>query len=181
MLTHLMKLAKQEYYSNLFKKYNNNSAKTWKTINNLVNFKKIPCKGSISSNSFKINGKEYNAYSEDFANLLNNHFSSIGTEMANQIPPSDISYTSYIKTSCVSSMVLREINEDEVAEEINNLKMKSACGLLQISTKFIKMSKNVISLLLAQIFTKCIEQETFPKIFKQSQVIPYQKYLIRKN
>ena len=175
MLTHLMKLAKQEYYSNLFKKYNNNSAKTWKTINDLVNFKKIPCKGSISSNSFKINGKEYNAYLEDFANLLNNHFSSIGTEMANQIPPSDISYTSYIKTSCVSSMVLREINDDEVAEEINNLKMKSACGLLQISTKFIKMSKNVISLLLAQIFTKCIEKETFPKIFKQSQVIPIPK------
>ena len=65
-----------------------------------------------------------------------------------------------------SKLVLREINEDEVAEEINNLKMKSACGLLQISTKFIKMSKNVISLLLAQIFTKCIEQETFPNIFK---------------
>ena len=40
MLTHLMKLAKQEYYSNLFKKYNNNSAKTWKTINDLVNIKK---------------------------------------------------------------------------------------------------------------------------------------------
>ena len=29
MLTHLMKLANQEYYSNLFKKYNNKSAKTW--------------------------------------------------------------------------------------------------------------------------------------------------------
>ena len=69
-------------------------------------------------------------------------------------------------------IVLREINEDEVAEEINNLKTKSACGLLQISSKFIKMSKNVISLLLAQIFTKCIEQEIFPKPFKQSQVIP---------
>ena len=37
------------------------------------------------------------------------------------------------------------------------------------------MSKNVISLLLAQIFTKCIEQEAFPKIFKQSQVIPIPK------
>ena len=37
------------------------------------------------------------------------------------------------------------------------------------------MSKNVISSLLARIFTKCIEQETFPKIFKQSQVIPIPK------
>ena len=54
MLTHLMKLAKQEYYSNLFKKYNNNSAKMWKTINDLVNFKKTPCKGNILSNYFKI-------------------------------------------------------------------------------------------------------------------------------
>ena len=87
MLTHLMKLAKQEYYSNLFKKYNNNSAKTWKTINDLVNFKKIPCKRSISSNSFKINGKEYNAYSEDFANLLNNHFSSIGPKWPTRYHP----------------------------------------------------------------------------------------------
>ena len=72
-------------------------------------------------------------------------------------------------------MVLREISEDEVAEEINNLKTKSAYGLLQISTRFIKMSKNVISLLLAQIFIKCIEQETFPKIFKQSQIIQIPK------
>ena len=32
MLTHLMKLAKQEYYSNLSKKYNNNSAKSEKQL-----------------------------------------------------------------------------------------------------------------------------------------------------
>ena len=43
---------------------------------------------------------------------------------------SDISYSSIIKTSCILSMVLRKIREDEVAEEINNLKTKSACGFL---------------------------------------------------
>ena len=70
---------------------------------------------------------------------------------------------------------LREISEDKVAEDISNLNTKSACGLLQINTRFIKMSKNVISSLLDQIFTKCIEQETFPKIFKQSQIFPIPK------
>ena len=77
--------------------------------------------------------------------------------MANQIPSSNISHSSCVKTSCVSSLVLRNISKDKVDEEINNSKTKSACGLLQINTKFIKINKNVISLLLAQIFTEYIE------------------------
>ena len=57
---------------------------------NLSISRKPPSKDNILSNSFKINDKEYKTYSEEFANLLNNHFSVIGTKMANQIPPSDI-------------------------------------------------------------------------------------------
>ena len=48
-------------------------------------------------------------------------------------------------------------------------------GLDQISPKFVKLSKCVLAPLLARLFNRCIELETFPNNFKVASVIPIPK------
>ena len=58
---------------------------------------------------------------------------------------------------------------------IDKLKPYTAPGLDQISPKFVKLSKCVLAPLLARLFNRCIELETFPNDFKVVSVIPIPK------
>ena len=70
--------------------------------------------------------------------------------------------------------MLEEISED-VSDCVDKLKPHTAPGLDQISPKFVKLSKCVLAPLLARLFNRCIELETFPNDFKIASVIPIPK------
>ena len=95
--------------------------------------------------------------------------------MAAKIPPIHLSYSYTFNRNILNSFMINEINENEVIDSINCLKTKSTHGLHGISSKSIKLSKTVISTILTKLYNKCIENETFPQILKQSQIIPIPK------
>ena len=95
--------------------------------------------------------------------------------MAAKIPPTHLSYLNTFDRNILHSFVINEINENKVIDCINCLKTKSTHGLYGINFKFIKLSKTVISTILTKVYNKCIENETFLKILKQSQIIPIPK------
>ena len=95
--------------------------------------------------------------------------------MAAKIPPTHLSYSYTFDRNILNSFVIYKINENEVIDNINCLKTKSIHGLHGISSKFIKLSKTVISTILTKLYNKCIENETFPKILKQLQIISIPK------
>ena len=76
-----IKTSKASYYSNAFSQSKGNSRKTWQTINKLTprrtnntTVKELKLNGSVISNS---------------SGLFNDHFSTIGPRLANEIPQND--------------------------------------------------------------------------------------------
>ena len=79
-----IKASKASYYFNVFSQSKGNSRKTWQTINDLTfrrtnntTVKELKLNGSIISNS------------SELSNAFNDHFSTIGPRLANEIPPND--------------------------------------------------------------------------------------------
>ena len=69
-----------------------------------------------------------------------------------------------------------EITAQNVCKAIDNIKFHSAPSVDNISPKFIKLAKCVVSPYLATLFNKCIHQEIFPNVdFKLAYVIPNPK------
>ena len=91
--------------------------------------------------------------------------------MTAKIPPTHLSYSYTFDRNILNSFVINDINKNEVIDSINCRRIKSTHGLHGINSKFTKLSKTVISTILTKLYNKCIENETFPKILKQSQII----------
>ena len=79
-----IKTSKASYYSNAFSQSRCNSRKTWQTIKDLTSrrtnnttLRELKLNGSIISNS------------SELSNAFNDHFSAIGSRLANEIPPND--------------------------------------------------------------------------------------------
>ena len=74
-LTHLKKISKRQYYNNLFNEHRDNKTETWKIINNLISKNKKASQQNIPETI--ANGKKkYNTNTEEFANLMNSHFTN---------------------------------------------------------------------------------------------------------
>ena len=79
-----IKTSKESYYANVFSQSKVNSRETWQTINKLTSrrtknttVKELKLNGSITSNS------------RELSNAFNDHFSTIGRLLANEISPND--------------------------------------------------------------------------------------------
>ena len=84
LINNNIKTSKASYYSNAFSQSKGNSRKTWQTINKLTprrtnntKVKELKLNGSVITNS------------SGLFNAFNDHFSTIGPRLANEIPPDD--------------------------------------------------------------------------------------------
>lgn len=76
-----IRIAKKSYYKQSFTESKNDSRRTWQTINELACRKSnTPSIKELIVNSISINK------STDLANAFNEHFSTVGPKLANQIP-----------------------------------------------------------------------------------------------
>ena len=121
------------------------------------------------------NDTEYKTDTIAFSNLLNMHFTNIGSSMAASIPPVDVSFENFKKNSNLSTFVLDDIDDNEMDDCIANLKNKATSGIHKIPIKFIKLARPIITPILTQLLNGCIAQEIFPETLKCSQIIPIPK------
>ena len=75
----------------------------------------------------------------------------------------------------MKSLILQDIFKEEVSDAIASIKSSSTPGIDEITPKFVKIAKGILSPILAKLFTKCIHQETFPSDFKVAYVISIPK------
>ena len=94
--------------------------------------------------------------------------------MSNNLPSSKFSFKIYNK-SCLQSFVLQEITTEDVSKAIDSIKSHSVPGKDEISPKFVKLAKCILSPYLANLFNKCIDQDIFPFDFKVAYAIPIPK------
>ena len=130
--------------------------------------KKIPTE-------MKIKNTVYDTTSQPFSNLLNKHFTKLGPNMANEIPKTNCHFTDFMYANYKGSFVLLDTDFDEVKAIINNLKIDTACGIDEISTRLIKLSSSVITPILVKLFNISFYQEKFPDILKLGQIVPIPK------
>ena len=109
-----------------------------------------------------------------FLECLCEFFTNIGRNMSNKLPFSKFSFKIYNK-SYLQSFVFKEITTKDVSNASDSIKFHSVPGKDEISPKFVKLAKCILSPYLANLLNKCIVQDIFPFDFKIAYVIPIPK------
>ena len=170
-VTRLKIKAKQEYFKELFNKYQNNSKKTWETINTILQRKP---KLNALPDTLLINDHDTHE-KETIAESLNLFFANIGLNMAHSIPIATVPYKRYLKNPIQNSMYMFETATIEITNIINDLKDKKATGPDNISVKILKLSRNIIAPFLTKIINTCLNEGTYPDTLKISKIVPIYK------
>ena len=172
-LTHIINNSKRHYFKKQILNNKSNPAKTWKTLNNIINFRK----NRNSSNTIKIqdNTKSIIKDPKKVSNLMNNYFTKIGSELANNINPPSGSRSSTLNHPVSDNFFLNAITVNEILLYIGQLNPKKATKTTDIPIKIIKLTAKTIAPYLTIIFNKCISEGTFPENLKAAEVIPLYK------
>ena len=93
---------------------------TWKVIKQAMNL----TKGRSDINKIKYNNETVEN-SKDIANIFNNYFSSIGNNLAENIPTSNKNYTDFLGPANPNSIFFFPTNRQEVHNIVSNLQNKT--------------------------------------------------------
>ena len=172
-LCSLIRLSKQKYYTKFFNDNLNNMKKTWQGIDD------IPSGNSKNTKPIqflKDPNDKYSISSEPRRNatIINEHFSLVGPNLANKLPPAQHSYLGFLNVSKtpVTSFAFELVIPNEVKQEISRIPNGKSHGLYSCPSKILKYSANVISSTLAQIINLSISTGVYPKKLKMAKIIP---------
>ena len=159
-------------YSQLWKKFEyakNDLKATWNLLNEVINNKKS--KSSLPL-SFKIDDK-LTSDPMDIANGYCKYFTNIGPNLANKIPMTNTSFSSFLTNNTNDSMnVLKPTSTAELEEICQNFKSQKAPGYDNLSMHVIKSSFSLISEPLKDIINLSFAKGVFPDKLKIAKIIP---------
>ena len=168
-LTTIKRIAKQNYYASMIQINKKDLSKQWQLINQILhrNNKHKPTieKLLTENNEFVTNDKE-------IGNELNSFFTSIGPKMVSKIPNTKPTTTI---SSSTKPFFCEPCTINEVFLKIMQLNEKKSTGILNIPIKFIKMSAEFLSSVLAKIFNTCMQIGIFPSLLKIAKITPIHK------
>lgn len=161
---------KQSYYATLLTTYRNDSKKIWQIINDQQG--KSHTHSVIPSQLVYKNGLLKN--DKEIADGFNDFFSTIGPLTASTIPPTDRSYTSYLRSlpRCADTLFIDPVTREEVIQIITDLKNSNSSGLDKLPTKLVKNTKTALSNPLMILINKSFVEGKFPSILKSSAITP---------
>ena len=167
VLTKILRIEKQKYYSKQFSLYKNDTRNTWKIIKEAMNLSKNkPCISKIRSN---------NGIAEDplsIANTFNNYFSSIGVNLSQNIPPSDKPFHEFLGARNPHTFFLEPTHINEITTIVSNLNNKKSAGDDNINNFLLKNIITSIVEPLVYIFNISLVTGTVPEVMKVAKVIP---------
>ena len=133
ILTKTIRLAKKNYFTNQLTLYKNDIQNTWKILKQAMN---------LSNNKSDITKIRYNddivEDPENIANTFNNFFSSIGTNLAEGIPPSAKHFSDYLGTPNPNTIFLTPIVKEHIIDILSNLNNKKSPGYDDINNFILK-------------------------------------------
>ena len=133
MLSKTIRLAKKNYFTNQLTLYKNDIQNTWKILKQAMN---------LSNNKSDITKIRYNddivEDPENIANTFNNFFSSIGTNLAEGIPPSAKHFSDYLGTPNPNTIFLTPLVKEDIIDIVSNLNNKKSPGYDDINNFFLK-------------------------------------------
>ena len=165
-----LKKCKADYYIDLINKNKGNSSSLWKTLNDITQRKSNSSVSCIEAESVSYTN------TKSIAEVLNNHFSSIGTRLADKIK-SNLDYAWQSCLTCPDNPTLNKerfvfhpVEESFVYKHLSCLKTNKAIGLDKISARLLKDSASVLAPVLTSLFNRSLLSSTFPCIWKSGKV-----------
>ena len=159
-------LKKEDYHSFIASKLNNlkTSAKAyWSILKSFYYGKKIPVIPPLLKNNqrktFKTKTNHFNSFFASHCTPLNNN---------SKVPESQ----TYITDSKLSSL---QFEDKDIIKIIRSLDINKAHGHDDISIRMLKICDLAIIKPLSIIFRNCINNSTFPDLWKKSNICPIHK------
>ena len=144
-----------------------NPRKTWMLIDDLSSRK---CGRALNISEIEVNN-ELIISAVEMAEVSNDYFETIGSNLASEIQQSTIEPEFYLQpTDTIFS--LKAPGASTVCRFLNQLDAKKATGLDRIPCKLFKRSSSIVGPPLAYIFKSCIDAEIFPNEWKIAKVTP---------
>ena len=168
----LTRISKQQYYTKFFNDNLTNMKKTWEGINSIlahksknsnpISFIKDPDDNSMSNNPNRI------------ANILNEHFASVGPKLANKLPSVQRNYFEFLNRfySPDTSFAFNLVTPTEVKLEISGIPSNKSHGLYSCPTQILKCASYVISNSFAEIINLSISTGVYSNKLKMAKIIP---------
>ena len=125
--------------------------------------KELKLNGSIISNS------------SELSNAFNDHFSTTGSRLANEVPPNDnnddLGYINNINVN-LHKFSFSSTSSSIVSSHLKTLCTSKATGLDNISAKIMRECADLISVSLCDLFKKSLLSGIFPDDWKCARVTP---------
>ena len=153
--------------------------KTWEGINNVL-ARKLNSTKPITSIKVLTESDSVTCDQRTIANVLNDHFASVGPKLANKLPTVQRNYFDFMNrtNSPVSSFAFNLVTPGEVELEILRVPNDKSHGLYSCPTQLLKYSSNVVSSILAEMINLSILSRTYPTKLKMAKIIPIFKLKI---
>ncbi len=172
-LTHMIRSAKQTYFSNLFSSSHSDPRSMWKNIEKIIQFK-----NQRKSTVKFLEDANKNQVSDPYimSNLFNDFFVEVGPNLAKSLPNIGSNLEPmYFLNNHTNSLFLKPVSSLEIKNLISDLDSSKSVPSTSTSIKFVKMSMNVISPVLAAIYNLSFSTGSFPDCLKLSEVKPLHK------
>ena len=168
ILNKCIRHAKSFYYTSQLKKFKNNSANTWKILNELMSRKtKYSYPSQFIIDNHDISNKQI------ISNKFNLYFSETGRNLSNQFTcNTGKAYKRYLPETINSIFNFKNISECDVKEIICGLAPKNSFGYDFFSTKLLKYLEPILIKSLTLIINQSLNTGIFPEQLKLAKVIP---------
>lgn len=160
---------KSEYYCKSFRNCQNKPTKMWSLINTLCyNKTTVTAPVKLQTETGVITSVQ------EICEYFNEFFSTIGKNLANEIPSIYHRHNVFIGAKSIKSTLtqLTPTSKTELCKIIDNFNCNTSCGIDGISTKVIKCVKDLIIVQLTNCINKCLEIGSFPDNLKLAKVTP---------
>ena len=154
-VTYRLRVAKKEYFHNLFISLKKNIKKTWKVINDTLK----PNRSNKSSNIGKVvyNNTEFEG--SNVCHAFNEHFASVG-KVINDAFDGGVNNNSSLQEFLSNSIVINDTTSNEIVNIIMEMKDKP-CHISAIPNKILKNICNIIAPVLSKIINKSLNQDKY--------------------
>jgi hypothetical protein len=164
----LVRRSRQLFYTTDLEAARNNPKKTWDILREVTTGRdpRQPI-SEITTNTETLSDPPLIA--EEF----NNFFSSIGSKIANSIPPSRTDPLSYLPDNPnVPDLNLNQTGPSQIIDLLKTFDNKSTPDIDGISIKLLKFVSHEIAVPLSHIFNLSITLGVFPNSFKSARIVP---------
>ena len=163
--------SKQNHFSLLLIKYQNNAKKTWETIKTAIGKTKL--KSSNFPRKMLINNTDF--FDEDIiATSFNNYFVNVGPDLSKNIPKEAKCFTEYLNQSDKNKNILleTELTLNEFKKAFGSLKSNKANGYDDINSNIVKSSYDELFIPLFHICRTSLLTGSVPDSMKIAKITP---------